>query len=195
MKNRDAQKIIIGVLCTIIIVETVLFCVQYYKTNNKDDSCSQIINATQNSSSFYQVFWGDWKITDFIKGTKIGQYNQDIVGSEVRFDRQAIYVGNEKIIDNPQYSFSLIPTSQWYSYCEPFVPDNPTEVFNLDSSYFAHVEITNTEVPNNALWVTEFYIKDDNTIIFNALVSGKTGLYRATRLDRVDDWTSYIAGA
>ena len=178
------MKIIKPLIVSILIAQSILLACMWFREEPEKNGHETGI-ATDD---YYQLFYGEWEVTNFIRGSRVGKYEQDIIGEVVTFNQKTIATSGGIYMEAPEYMAEIVPMSQWHNYCEPGVPNKEALVFDKDAPYFVHVWISNSGADQDNMWIESFYIKDENTLVFDAMVGGITGLYQAVRVDEVPEY-------
>jgi hypothetical protein len=153
--------------------------------------------VTDSLPDFHQIFYGTWEVHNFIPG---GRYSDQeemerFVGTIIEFSEYSISVNSASAVD-VEYVCVLVNTDDRSLFWRYYYPDNPSDVLNLDSPYFAYIYFNNrldlqlkdeNEILN---YMDGFYIKDSETLIFNST----KGLLKMTRIAYPEDYQNKIGG-
>ena len=150
------------------------------------------------SEDYHQIFHGTWEITQFIPGGRFSEKDkaETLIGNFVEFSAERIAVNDTILIESPQYFCVLVATEDSHRFWKYFYPDDPSDVLNLESPYFAYIYVrkhfaASENESNNVLgYMRGFYIKDSETLVFDSSV----GLLEMKRLSYLEGYESRIEG-
>ena len=150
------------------------------------------------SRHYFQIFYGSWEITSFIPGGRFSKADDAscYIGSILELSEEKIKADDVIAISDPDYCCVLVKTEDCQYFWKYFYPDEPSDVINIDSPYFAYVYLNNVlDIRENHVndilrYMNGFYIKDSETLIFD----GSFGLLEMRRLSYPNDYKAQIGG-
>ncbi|MHB8131615.1 MAG: hypothetical protein ACYDEX_21750 [Mobilitalea sp.] len=135
--------------------------------NDSEDREPSSFKATRDGG--YKMFYGEWEVTKIV-GVDIRYPNypidmeraESLIGRRVSYTYQSFKLEDVEMLKDPIYTIEILPVEKNKSY----IGGMPTlEEIGITGNYFAFISIHNVNDLLGDMDGTEFYVKDDNTLI------------------------------
>jgi len=204
MKKSLKLGIIVTISNILLLLFNLFIVLNIHNVDSKKESVIGANDTSQNvittkpdqdpsSSSIYlrdneyKLFYGTWTVNKVICGKQIRGITFDIIdvkkfiGFKIKYSNYSIEVNGQKKVDNPNYCIAVVPNQQNITY----IPGLPSfGELGFTGPYVSFVTANHSEdLINEPFKFTQFYIKDDNTLI---LFDGGY-LYELKRISHLED--------
>lgn len=133
----------------------------------------------------YQMFYGTWQYTEVVsQHTRLGgdEGYEDLIGKCVTYQQDYFECG-ETIINNPEYSVSIIPIND-NAYNQFFAEQEGIESMLPEEHFFVFIQIIHKPSGQGEYFGNEFFIKDNNTMYSYE----NNCIYKLTRINYSDNY-------
>lgn len=192
--NRRLRNGLLVVLLFSLIANVVLYAklsgllLKFHTLSNGE----MIPEQDRSPDHSYKLFYGEWVITDVIETNLMEpeavERAKDKRGEKYYFDEGKITIDDETFCELPQYSISMIPTTEWQRSAGRTFPifdystiDSDSKKLSYKVPFYCYVRVYDS-AHDRAI---AFYVLDDNTLILDEGIQLK--------LERISHISNYEA--
>lgn len=123
-------------------------------------------DSTTAKDTEYKLFYGEWKVNKILgKHLTLSvetEIAEKILGKRITYSIDSVKNDDIEKVINPNYNYAIVPITQNKTYVEK-MPS--LQQLGIDGEYFVYVYVYNTTGQGDDILGTEFYIKDDSTLV------------------------------
>ncbi|WP_349944221.1 hypothetical protein ABFV83_12370 [Lacrimispora sp. BS-2] len=144
----------------------------------KSDKDKDILKSQLCKNAAYEMFYGEWEVTDHIyvdptpfRGIHYSEYEVEeqkasilkgISTKTIQFTQKNIVINGNEMIENIRYKYSIFPaTDNYHLHFEMTLKD--IGLTKAEGNYFVYVEVETAS--DESFGVSSFFVKDENTLI------------------------------
>lgn len=147
------------------------------------------------SSDHYQMFFGEWKVSEIIGGGRFEQKEvlEKYIGKTVEYLATQVCVDEMEVLVSPDYQCSVLATEDFYYLVGQNAPTDWDSVLDTSASLFVYVELANSinASCNDLTMLSRLFLKDSNT----AVLYTDYGYLKLSRQSYPDNYKEHIGGA